>query len=67
MDTISKLYLRISELEQKIEQCIDDDAPEFIPDYQEELDSITRKLTHLENDIRKTKTKKNLGIEQRIV
>lgn len=63
MDTISKLYIRIAELEEKIEQCVDDEMPEFIADYQEELDSITKKLTHLENDVRRVKSKKNNGLE----
>lgn len=59
MDTISKLYLRISELEWEIERCVDDDTPEYIPDLQEDLDYTTKKLKHLENDRRKAKTKEN--------
>lgn len=59
MDTISKLYIRISQLEDKIEECIEDETPEFIADYQEELDLVTKQLTHLENDVRKSKKHSN--------
>lgn len=63
MDTISKLYLRASELEDLIERCIEEERPEQVADYQEELDHVTTKIAHLENDTRKSKTKKTNGLE----
>jgi hypothetical protein len=54
------------ELEDLISQSIEDWHPEFVDDYQEELDLVTKKLTHLENDTRKAKTKANLWLEWRI-
>ena len=59
MDTISKLYLRISELEDSIAENIEDWTLDTIEDLQEELEIMTTKLKHLENDKRRQKNKDN--------
>ena len=58
MDTLSRIYLGIAELEGKIEEAIDDGRPDLVPDYQEELDHLLLKLKRLESANRKPKTKK---------
>ena len=59
MDSITSICNRISELEDKINECWVDEFPEYISDYQQELDTLTAKLTKLENNVRKEKSKPN--------
>jgi hypothetical protein len=60
MDTASRITLEIMELEDKIEQAIEDWQPELVQDYQEELDTLEKKLIRIQNTSRKqTKKRKS--------
>lgn len=59
MDTISRLYCKITELEDNIASNMEDWTLDTIEDLQEELEIVTTKLRHLENDKRRQKNKDN--------